>query len=280
MSSAGIETYLGEACIHPAIHATGHSRRHAARPGLPPHSHACHEICIVQDGVVMWHCEGEEHDVGPNEVFITKPHEIHGSRVGALQPCTLTWIQVTTDALTDRRLSEEFGSISLRRWPSEPEWIDHIRAIHRELARPAPDSIRIMEARLVLLLSLLIRSARRAGTQGAPRPTMIAALEEYLDERAGERVTVEQLSAHAGLTRSGLHALFRRHLGQSPRDYLTEHRLHRARAVVAGTDRPITEIALDLGYSSSQHFATAFRRRFGMSPSTFRRMHVGPEVTL
>ena len=48
-------------------------------------------------------------------------------------------------------------------------------------------------------------------------------------------------------------------------------RIERARLLLAETDMPITMIAADLGYSSSQHFATSFRRDTGTTPSRYRR---------
>lgn len=55
-------------------------------------------------------------------------------------------------------------------------------------------------------------------------------------------------------------------------------RLRRAKALLAETTASVTEIALELGYSSSPHFARAFRNATGRSPSEFRAtVGAGPD---
>jgi AraC-like DNA-binding protein len=52
---------------------------------------------------------------------------------------------------------------------------------------------------------------------------------------------------------------------------LRERLLRRAAEQLAQTDAPVTAIAFDLGFSSTQHFATSFRKQYGLSPTQFRR---------
>jgi AraC family L-rhamnose operon regulatory protein RhaS len=55
-------------------------------------------------------------------------------------------------------------------------------------------------------------------------------------------------------------------------DYLNQCRLeHAAREIRENPERPITRIALDCGFNSSQYFATVFGRRFKMTPSAYRK---------
>jgi AraC-like DNA-binding protein len=62
--------------------------------------------------------------------------------------------------------------------------------------------------------------------------------------------------------------------GLTPSEYLKVCRLQAARRLLSSTalaDRSITEIAFECGFTSSAHFATEFRKRFGKSPRSFRR---------
>ena len=52
--------------------------------------------------------------------------------------------------------------------------------------------------------------------------------------------------------------------------YLSDYRLTKARLILRDRSKTITEIAYDLGYSSPQHFSTAFKKKFGVSPSSAR----------
>jgi AraC family transcriptional regulator len=64
---------------------------------------------------------------------------------------------------------------------------------------------------------------------------------------------------------------FRRHTGSTLHGYRNQMRLRTALEQVAAPASDLTDLALDLGYSSHSHFTSAFRKAFGMAPSTFRR---------
>ena len=87
--------------------------------------------------------------------------------------------------------------------------------------------------------------------------------------------TVESVLGRLGLSYRQLSRHFRQHQGLSPKQYQLDCRLAEARRLLTGTTQPITTIAFELGFSSSQHFANAFRQRCGRSPTAFRR-HPGP----
>jgi AraC-like DNA-binding protein len=51
---------------------------------------------------------------------------------------------------------------------------------------------------------------------------------------------------------------------------LAETRIHLAASELTDTDKPVAEIAYDLGYADSSNFTRAFRRQIGTSPQAFR----------
>jgi len=67
-----------------------------------------------------------------------------------------------------------------------------------------------------------------------------------------------------------------RRLGELGTSYQKEslaHRMRTARAALATSDTPITAIALEAGFSTPQHFAAAFRKDCGETPTAFRARH-------
>ena len=73
-----------------------------------------------------------------------------------------------------------------------------------------------------------------------------------------------------GTTEKKLNEIFRRAYGVTAFSWLREERYRIARQMLAETDASIKDIGLNLGYSSSQNFATAFRERFHCTPKEFR----------
>ncbi|WP_116970912.1 AraC family transcriptional regulator [Blastomonas sp. UPD001] len=80
-----------------------------------------------------------------------------------------------------------------------------------------------------------------------------------------------ELAEAEGISQRHLLNLFQEGVGQSPHRWLTARRMDRARFLLETTDREITDIALECGFSSSQHFSATFRAHFGTTATAFRR---------
>lgn len=88
---------------------------------------------------------------------------------------------------------------------------------------------------------------------------------------------IDLLAAKVGTHRQGLSDAFRQTFGTTVYGWLREQRLKRACQWLACSGMSITQIALELGYSSNGNFATAFRERYGTTPRDFRKLaHTDP----
>jgi transcriptional regulator GlxA family with amidase domain len=67
-----------------------------------------------------------------------------------------------------------------------------------------------------------------------------------------------------------LERLFLRHLGMSPLRFYMQLRVERARELLLYSDRPVIEIAVSAGFTSTSHFATWYKRIYGVRPSDMR----------
>lgn len=140
-----------------------------------------------------------------------------------------------------------------------------------------PDPLFVEEAMLRLLarcaratLDDKARSrARRARTVDDHR-ALAERCRILLAERLGEPLSLAELARAAGASPFHLARVFQRHAGTSLHAYRDELRLRTSlERVSRGCD--LTRVALDLGYASHSHFTVAFRRRFGATPSAWRR---------
>jgi hypothetical protein len=55
--------------------------------------------------------------------------------------------------------------------------------------------------------------------------------------------------------------------------YLSQHRIRRARALLANTDRPIAEISLETGHCDQSYFGGVFRKLVGLTPAAYRHRY-------
>ncbi|MCF7933877.1 MAG: AraC family transcriptional regulator [Spirochaetia bacterium] len=105
--------------------------------------------------------------------------------------------------------------------------------------------------------------------EGAP-DEVIYPLQQYIAEHLSEPLSIEVLIKVSGYSRSRLYSLFDLHAGQSPNDYIQSTRCIQAAGLLTQSDRSVTQIALECGFSSSQYFARVFARYTGMSPTSYR----------
>jgi AraC family transcriptional regulator len=84
-------------------------------------------------------------------------------------------------------------------------------------------------------------------------------------------LTLSLLAAESGYSRTHFYRMFRAAMGQTPHRYLLELRLKRAESLLAGRSMSLIDIAFACGFSSQAYFSTAFRSRYGLSPSAYRR---------
>ena len=83
--------------------------------------------------------------------------------------------------------------------------------------------------------------------------------------------TPEHLAGLCGCSPRHFNRLFHQYFGESPRARQTELRLLKARELLGATDAKIIQVALDSGYRSLSLFNSLFKRRFGLTPSNWRR---------
>ncbi len=86
--------------------------------------------------------------------------------------------------------------------------------------------------------------------------------------------TVESLAKIAGMSRSAFSARFTELVGVPAIQYLATWRMYLARERLTETDRPISQIAADIGYLSEPAFNKAFKRVFQMPPGQMRKIGV------
>jgi DNA-binding response OmpR family regulator len=83
--------------------------------------------------------------------------------------------------------------------------------------------------------------------------------------------SLRELAHRVGTNQSKLGREFQNHLGMSTFEYLREQRLARAQELLSSGDQQVQHIADAVGFRRTGDFATAFKRRFGVTPTEYRR---------
>ncbi|MGQ3301557.1 helix-turn-helix transcriptional regulator [Reyranella sp.] len=120
-------------------------------------------------------------------------------------------------------------------------------------------------------LSLLVESRYPAGSSGRPGDhRRMWAVRERLDHATHETPSLSELAREASVSTRTLQRQFAAVHGIAIFEYVRSRRLDRSRRLLEREGISVAQAAYEAGYSSAANFATAFRRRFGLSPRQAR----------
>ncbi len=99
---------------------------------------------------------------------------------------------------------------------------------------------------------------------------LMRAVKDYLTVNFLDDHSLVSLSRHFGVNTNKLMTLFKRLFGKSIFEFIGELRMDYARELLRLDNRRVADIARELGYKNANHFSTAYKKKFGMSPSMVR----------
>ena len=264
--------------------------------GLPPHRNEGIEITFLASGEIAAQIENRSQTLHHGEFLITRPwqpHQLGNPHVG---PSRLIWLILDVGVRRPHQNWRWPSWIILNRsdlaeltrclrqneqfiWPGSTEIRNCFLGIARALEKSEKDSdssrlaVLINEALLAVLDNFRARQIPLRKSLVTTERTLRQFIAE-LGNSLGESWTLEKMAAscHLGVTQFVHH--FRQTTNYTPARYLMQARVQQAgKLLVSEPSRPIMEIALDCGFSSSQYFSNVFARHMGCCPRSFRRAH-------
>ena len=283
------ETYEGPTQLLPELEIFGWLRFHTTLSGaLKPDRHAgTFDIHYMVRGHLRWWVEQEQYEFSTGRVFIIRPGEVHGGDDGLLQPCEHYWLRIGFPAKgflpsmspeETEALRAAYEQLRYRTFAVSPEvnqFFGRLLAEHRQ--RRSAHSLLMARAMLHALLVTIMRDHEGQSQAVKQKPLMtwrVRRALEWLEQQLYQsEVHLDTVAGSVGLSPAGLRARFKAETGFTLHEYLLHRRIEEARRRLAGGKDDITAIAHELGFSSSQYFATVFRRETGTTPGDYREKH-------
>jgi AraC-like DNA-binding protein len=198
------------------------------------------------------------------------------------------WIAVT-DAREMAEIAAEFDPAAADRWdrplvfpwvPCPPRLYLRQRLLVRSLAAARPaDPLRAEEEALAIFRGGWLAGAcpdRRQRPRSRRVWDLYVAAREIIHRRYRDPLRLEDVAGPLRVSISSLCEEFRAG-GATIHQVVMDLRLREALELVLDSGRDLTEVALELGFSSHSHFTAAFRRTYRATPSTLRRIRVWPQ---
>jgi AraC-like DNA-binding protein len=257
---------------------------------FPKTSSAGIKVFTVLEGKFEWCIAGSQYVLFPNDVAFVLPQQEFGSSHDVLEIGSFSWIHLSTHFNTDEglltgawsALSESENNaiskiLSANTLPILSKFNDGARilkAIHQELFGQELGFHARVNNLIDELFILIIRQLTKQSNPGRDFPKTFMNLEQALRQNLAHQWTVEEMAALVGLGTTLFNEKVKTYSGFSPINYLINIRIAEAIKLLKRPGISLTDIALDTGFYSSQHFSTTFKKLTGYTPSEFRKNHL------
>ncbi len=163
----------------------------------------------------------------------------------------------------------------------KPEMAESLERIAHQLALDFPEKLTTSASSRFCAFHELpgyFREAREANLLRLYRQTeTIRKALVYIQSNFTRDLTLEEVAAHVGVSKSYLSRIFPEYAGKHFCSYLQQLRIERAKELLRFTDDHIYEIASKVGFWNSRYFGKVFRDMVGMTPADYRRSSPGQE---
>lgn len=274
--------FLGLDCLIPELLSLGWERyRSAHRDVVFSHNENCYKISYIAKGPVQWWAVGEPLTLPSGSLYITSPFEKHGALNEVMPSCELYWLQVDFSRVPIPESSPD------RFWACDETLLSRIKhqlikgneetrrlfsTLLRECRFPRESSFLLMRATLTALLIHIYRLETSSPSHALSK--VVQPILDFIEKHLPASPSLDELASHGGISRSYLHQLFVEHIGESPGAYMMRRRIAMAQERLHSSDLSITTIAYDLGFSSSQHLSSSFKKVTGFTPRAWRNKFI------
>lgn len=273
----------------PEVPVVGRYDYREAHRAIDLHAHrGAMEVCYLAKGRQLYRVGSQDYVLQGGDVFVTFPGEGHSTGEAPQEKGRLYWLQIflpkrrcaflNSDAQSGAALIERLRCLPHRHFSGTAK----LGRILDDVISQAGDRVHplrklTIQNRLVeFLLHVLDRAA--AGPRAGVTPE-ISALLRYIDGNLHRRLPLADLAARLTLSLPRFKARFKQEVGIPPAEYIVRCKVASAQRQLSQTQSTVTQVAMDLGFSSSQYFATVFRRYTGAPPSRLRRPRAGSSST-
>jgi AraC-like DNA-binding protein len=258
----------------------GHYVYSRAHKEVPQHSHGnVFEFCLHDEGIQPFLIEDKEYLLKGGDVLIVRPFETHSSGSNPENRGKLYWFQIKVPDVSEgflnlnpdesRSLFDALAALPSRHFNGGSHLKTYLIKI-LEIFEGSND-LKKIELKIWSLHFLMeVINGSRNYSEKDISPLMSGIL-DYINENLSDKIlSLSELSHISGLGLSHFKRRFKTEVGISPGNYIIHQKIEKAKNLLRETRNSITEIAIDVGFSSSQYFATAFMKYTGRTPTSFR----------
>ena len=263
----------------PGIVLLGHSQFRYHSQAAAEHVHeGCVEIVLCLRGALVFQSQKRHYSLMPGDLLINRPGERH-RLVTYPKGLVLYWMLVRVAPAGTPLLKlppKERRTLQNALLQLSPQVRHDDGTVRHAFARlfqyydspPADERVLGLIGSCLHLLLVTLQTTRR--DKPSPVADRLEKTVALLRQNPNKNYSIDDLARQAAISPAHFIARFKQLTGMPPRHFLLDCRLEQAKKRLENTDLAITRLALDLGFDSSQHFASTFKRTTGLTPTAWR----------
>ncbi|MBW4840213.1 MAG: AraC family transcriptional regulator [Paenibacillaceae bacterium] len=251
----------------------------------PPHAHTWYEFNYVLSGRMQTRFIDQDVMVHAGEFFLIPPGMTHAhdySREDPHEGICLRWRFRPSTGEADAADDSFLGRLAqLKDWPPGAyRDNDGIRSLLLQFFAEAesgrsPFYLRLLLVQLLEVLSGVTARHGSAATEPVQaRDALLRKVEVYLEDFRGDRFNVEALAASLHMSYGHLSRLYKQKTGRTLIEEMNRIRLAKACELLLQPSLLIKEVAEQAGFSDIYYFSKAFKKKYGVSPLTYRKQQL------
>ena len=240
---------------------------------FPNHFHEHYVIGFVENGERCLSCRNKEYTIEQGSVLLFNPGDNHACVQSNNGTLDYRGFNISKEVMLD--LSEEVtGKRQLpgfsRNVVCDEEAICYLRPLHEMVMNGVGEFGK--EESLLFLISTLIQNYGQPFESCIPECRQeIEKACEFIDKHFTERIYLDQICRHVGLSKSTLLRAFTKAKGVTPYRYLETVRINEAKKLLQQGVPPL-EAAMQTGFSDQSHFTNYFSSFIGLAPGVYREI--------
>ena len=240
--------------------------------------HQFFELTYVDTGILHTEVDRNSYTLGEKEMIIYGPGQFHKQYTDEDQSVSYVTILFHMENLTPGVESNWYEVLLNKVYPYNKKTYTLIKTLVQESSTGIPYMDSLM---LCLLTETIIRLLQSKYVVSTALPSSVAKqnyrdelferIIAYVESKIYEPLTIADVCQQFSMSRSSLQLLFKNTVNQSPKKYISDMKLEKARQMLRENKYTVSEISLKLGYSSIHYFSNAFNQKYHISPSEYAK---------
>ncbi|MGL4343899.1 MAG: AraC family transcriptional regulator [Cellulosilyticaceae bacterium] len=235
------------------------------------------EITYFIKGDQVYTVEGRDYPIGSGELFVTFPGEVHGSGKHPKDKSQIYYMIIELDGLKQLCFDADEADYIKEQFEDLKERVFKGKAILGELLEQllqyGIDDTPVAKTQIRnLVVTYILEVLECTSEQEDQQQDAMIEVTNYIEKHIEESLTIRNLANAMNLSEGRFKANFRKAIGIPPQEYILRQKIKEAKYRLKTTNQTATDIALDLGFSSSQYFATVFKRFTAVTPMEYRKL--------